>query len=615
MKSRTSSSKAALLWKDITRFFPVWGIYTLCLLVGLFLLGVDDLGFWFPYNISNGIPLMSVINCGYALVVAATVFGDLYNPRMCNSLHAMPVKRETWFSVHVMAGLLFSLVPTALMTAAAMPFMQYSFVEDVWQIPLLWFGTTNLQYLFFFGLAVFCAFCVGNRVGLAVLYGSVNFGSLFAYFLADSLYVPMLHGVVVQASSFLILSPVAQLSSEYLVEMDRKFIGSQTLPNGDQMQLYEGWFTIRWEEYTYLAILIPIGIALFFGARWMYRRRNLECAGDFAATRAIGWVLQVLLALAGAGIINLLVAFVGLESNDMTVTLAISAIGLVIGWFAGRMFIERSTRVFRLKNWLGLGALTVAVAASFGLTYLDPLGIEDYVPDAEDIKSGRLELAYSTQVTLEEPEEIADLIRIHQLALEDKLVGTMTAVNTMPTIAENGVGELNGEQKDSVFIRLSYTLKNGHQVQREYYIWMDSEEGQLVRHYASSLEGVIGYWNAECIETEEDLLDTVEYMTRVNVYGTWVDADWLTAEKKESLLRAIAADCEAGTMVQHMTFHEEKVLEDGEYGLWSYSLDIEYNDNPGIYIQVYKDAENTMAWFEEAGVLEIISDPDYQVYG
>ena len=66
MKSRTSSSKASLLKKDITRFFPVWGIYTLCLLVGLFLLGVEDLGFWFVNNIASGIPAMAVINCGYA---------------------------------------------------------------------------------------------------------------------------------------------------------------------------------------------------------------------------------------------------------------------------------------------------------------------------------------------------------------------------------------------------------------------------------------------------------------------------------------------------------------------------------------------------------------------
>ena len=615
MKSRTSSSKSALLWKDITRFFPVWGVYTLCLLVGLFLLGAEDLGYWFVCNIAAGIPMMSVINCGYALVVAATVFGDLYNTRMCNALHAMPVKRETWFSTHVWAGLLFSLVPSAIMTAVALPFTLQSYVVNAWQIPLLWFATSNLQYLFFFGLASFCALCVGNRVGLAALYGSVNLGSLFAYFLADSLYVPMFHGVVVTISSFVLLSPVAQLSSEYLVEMERENIGTKLLENGDAMQLYTGWFEVRWEEYTYLAILIPIGIALYFLARWMYRRRNLECAGDFAATRAIGWVLQVMISLACAGGLHMVLQILGLSSNDMTVSLAVAGVGLVIGWFAGRMLIERSTRVFRFKNWLGLAALAAVVAASFGITYLDPLGIEDYVPEQEDVKSGYLEVTYLSGVEMEGAYEIGDLIRIHELALEDKLVGTQTAVNAPPTIAENGIGELNGEQKDAVQIRLTYDLKNGSQVQREYYIWMDSEEGQLVRKYASSVEAVIHYIGNERVEQDRRLLSFAPDITEVYVEGLPVDPEYLTGERKETLLQAIADDCAAGTMVQDANFHEEKVIDEEERQLWSYTLNIRIGEHGMTYLQVYKDAENTMAWLEESGILEEIRSQQYGLYG
>lgn len=616
MKSRTSSSKMALLQKDITRFFPVWGVYTLCLLVGLFLLGVDDLGFWFIQNIASGIPAMAVINCGYALVVAATLFGDLYHTRMCNALHAMPVKRETWFSVHVWAGLLFSIVPAAIMTAVAIPFAMQSYVEKAWQIPLLWFATTNLQYLFFFGLAAFCALCVGNRVGLAALYGSVNLGSLFAYFLADSLYVPMLHGVVVRPENFFLLSPVTQLSSEYLVDVERKNIGEKLLPNGDKMQLETGGFTVRWEGYTYLAILIPIGIALFFLARRMYRKRHLECAGDFAANKAIGAVLQVVISLVGAGGIQMFTNLFGIGSRQMYVQLAITAIGLVIGWFAGRMLLERSTRVFGLKSWLCLAALTAVVAASFGITYLDPLGIEDYIPKADNVKSVWLNASYLSTVTLEKPEEIEDMRRLHALALEEKLEGYQTAVNTMPIIAENGIGAVNGEPRDSVYFSLRYNLKNGRTVQREYYIWMDSDEGDLVRKYASSLEAVVGYWNTEVVETEEQLMEFAPNITEVYVEGLPIDTAYLTEANCVALLRAVAADCEAGTMAQDSDFHEEMAIDEQDQQLWSYSLSIRCPDMGGsCYFQVYKDAENLMAWLEESGILPKIHAREYGLYG
>ena len=612
MKSRTSSSKGALLWKDITRFFPVWGSYTLCLLVGLFLLGSEDLGFWFAYNIASGINMMSVVNCGYALVVAATVFGDLYNSRMCNALHSMPVKRETWFCVHVWAGLLFSLIPSAIMTAAALPFMTLSIIRDAWQIPLYWFATTNLQYLFFFGMAAFCALCAGNRVGLAALYGSVNLGSLFAFFLVDSLYVPLLHGVILRSSNFEFLSPMVYLASENMLDVERKFVGVQRLPNGDEMQLYDAWFAVNWERFNYLAVLIPIGIVLLLLARGLYRRRHLECAGDLAATRGMGRVLQVLLALMGAGTVHFVINVLGIGNGLLTTSLAVAGVGLVGGWFVGRALVERSTHVFGLRSWLGLALLSAVMAGSLWATWLDPLGVEDYIPPVEKVESVMLDLSYATSVTLEDPEDMEKVMRIHELALEDKLEGNMHAVNAMPTIQSGDM--LPGETEDSIYIRIYYDLDSGYQLRREYYIWMDSEEGELVKEYASSLAGVIGYWEQEQMKTRQQLLDVAPYVEKVTVEGYTVEVE---RQDVLNLLNAIADDCEAGTMVQHSTFHEQVLPAIGgdEEPYWSYGLNLVFNGKTNIYIQFYADSENVMAWAEATGVLEKITDPSYRPWG
>lgn len=616
MKSRTSSSKSALLRKNITRFFPVWGSYTLCLLGGLLLLGAEDLGFWFAYNIASGIDMMAVVNCGYALVVAASLFGDLYNSRMCNALHAMPIRRETWFSVHMWAGMLFSLIPSAIMTVAALPFMKLTIVKDAWQIPLFWFATTNLQFLFFFGIAIFCAMCAGNRVGLSLLYGTVNLGGVLAFLLINSLYVPLLHGVLLRPRNFEILSPMVYLASGNVLNVERKFLGVQRLPNGDEVQLYEAWFTVVWERCWYLAVLVCMGIVLLLLARRMYCKRNLECAGDLAATRGMGRLLQVLLALMGAGSVHFAVSLLGLGDGSMTISLAVAGFGLVGGWFAGRMLVNRSTRVFGLRSWLGLLLVSASMAVSLGATWLDPLGIEDYIPPVEKVESVMLDLSYATSVEVETPEDIEKIMRIHALALEDKLEGNMhDGVNAMPMVDTSSLAP--GETPDSVYIRICYTMESGYEIQREYYIWMDSEEGELVRQYASSLEGVIGYWEDGPMESRQQLLSTASFLEEVMVEGVVVDQAYLTEAGVEALLNAIADDCEAGTMVQHATFHKKTVPATGgaEQPQWSYSLNLQYQDKLSMYIQFYADSENIMAWAESTGVLEKITDPNYRPWG
>jgi hypothetical protein len=294
----------------------------------------------------------------------------------------------------------------------------------------------------------------------------------------------------------------------------------------------------------------------------------------------------------------------------------VAGAGLVGGWFVGRMLISRSTHVFGLRSWLGLGLLTVALAGSLWATWLDPLGIEDYIPPVEKVESVMLDLSYSTSVQLEDPEDIENIMRIHKQALEDKLEGSMyQGVNAMPTVDTSALAP--GESADSVYIRLFYTMESGYEIQREYYIWMDSEEGELVRQYASSLEGVIGFWNQEKITSREQLLDTARYLEDIMVEGFPVEDACLTEESREALLNAIADDCEAGTMVQHATFHKETVPATGgtDQAQWSYSLNLRYQDKESIYIQFYADSENIMAWAESADILEKVTDPNYRPWG
>ena len=159
MKSKTSFFNKTVFLKNLTRFAPVIGGYTLCLVLGMMMLYQDnrDMGrtFWFASRIAGNLQLMGLVNLLFAPLVAMLLFGDLYNSRMCNALHAMPVRRETLFLTNVVSGLLFSMIPTAVMALLSVPLLNATIVENAWQIALLWYVGTNLQFITFFGVAIF----------------------------------------------------------------------------------------------------------------------------------------------------------------------------------------------------------------------------------------------------------------------------------------------------------------------------------------------------------------------------------------------------------------------------------------------------------------------------
>ena len=111
MKSKTSFFNKTVFKKNLTRFAPVMAVYTLCLILGMMMLYQinEEMGrtFWFASRIAGNLQLMGLVNLLFAPLVAMLLFGDLYNSRMCNALHAMPMRRETLFLTNVVSGLLF----------------------------------------------------------------------------------------------------------------------------------------------------------------------------------------------------------------------------------------------------------------------------------------------------------------------------------------------------------------------------------------------------------------------------------------------------------------------------------------------------------------------------
>ena len=132
MRSKISCFNTTVFRKNLLRFAPVWGVYTLSLVVGILILysnGGTAKYFHFAYHMTQLVEVMAVVNLLYAPIVAQLLFGDLYSSRMCNMLHAFPLRREHWFFTNVLSGIAFSVIPTGVMAVISLPLLTGSIFE------------------------------------------------------------------------------------------------------------------------------------------------------------------------------------------------------------------------------------------------------------------------------------------------------------------------------------------------------------------------------------------------------------------------------------------------------------------------------------------------------
>ena len=592
MQSRISCFKTALR-KDLTRFAPAWGGYALCLLMGLLMiLDLSD-GLGPAQAFPTLIQLMPVINLFYALITAQLLFGDLCSSRMCFGLHTLPLRREGWFAAHCIGGILFSLIPTLLMTAVALPLTLGRPLEGGWQMVLWFLLGANLQYLFFFGVGVLAMLLSANRFGAAILYGTVNFASILLYYVMDTVFIPMLYGFVSVEDPYVLFSPVVQMVEyDYLWVDACKVAGTRC----GTYHLTENWW--------YLWTCAGVGAAALVAALLLYRRRDLERAGDLLAVKALEPVFQVIFSVVCAAVFHFVAQ--GMFGYGGNFTLLF--IGLAAGWFFGRMLLKRTARVFGLKSWMGFGALALAVTLVLLGTWADILGLEKRVPDLDKIESVTLsQYRYSDHekdLVLTEMEDIENIRFIHAAAIEDRTESERLLYDGKP------VPNLEVEDLDwslvqrSTGVFLTYQMKSGATVTRYYHVWTHEPEGQLLKTYYSSLKAVTGH-------------ETLEW-SRVLGFSmaSWqLPEEYRTRAEVESLLEAIRLDCAAGTLAQTSEYHPlEPVLvverEDYDDPMYAFWIRLEMEDT-SIYLDVWADATHTMEWIRSRGIDQKIAELGY----
>ena len=564
MKSRISFFDKAVLRKDITRFAPLWAIY---LIGGLLVMMTMVAGRNFSsaaQDLAEVIGPFSIINLIYAALCAQFLFGDLFNTRHCNALHALPLRRETWFVSHTVSGLLFSLVPHAIGAALVITMLQ-----KLWFVGLFWLLGMVLEYLFFFGLAVFSVFCTGNRFAMAAVYGILNFASMIAYWFITTIYEPLLYGVSFNGELFGLFSPVIQMC----VNNEMVLFDWEVSENGaDGVWQYTGFG----EGWGYLAVCAVVGIALLAASLLLYRRRKLECAGDFIAVKPLEPVFAVVFTICVGCV------FAVVQQMFTSDYLLFLCVGLVIGWFVGQMLLQRTIRVFKGKVFAKLAVLLLTLGASIFLTWLDPLGITRWVPEPERVAAVEIDNASmihhdrDSYIKLTDLEQIEEFVEVHGWAIDDR--------------ATSGT---------KVTVSIRYTMKDGRIVNRSYLIRENTKAWAYFSKLYNTPQRVLGYtdWeyfveNTGLVWEGRTLIDCCQDYAKHSKEP--VDALELHDTMIRQLLEAMKKDCEEGNFSRY--FGGDTYT---KYWLELYSMDAgnyKYS-NKDVYVQ--ENSENTLAWLKK----------------
>ena len=525
MKSRTSFFNRTVFQKNLIRFAPVWVLYTVFLLLYLFAISRTHSS-TFAKVMTSTMGGFAWINLAYAGICAFCLFGDLFNSRLCNALHAFPMRREGWLLTGAVSGILFALIPNFLITLLAGAIMwEYAYIA------FIWLGAVMLQFLFFFGTAVLSALCAGNRLAMIAIYGIIHFITLLMYGVFALFYQPLLYGFYLDVDAVYKFFPLNHLSGYAYVNLEHDYVA-------DKLR-YEGLQSSTWQ---YLGLCAGAGMLCLVLAWLVYRKRKLETAGDFISLRPLAPVFLTIVSVGAGALLYLFSELFGGQSYLFL------AFGLAIGYFAGSMLLKRTLRVFYKKALLGFVVLITVFAGSIFLTSLDPMGIASYIPHIDDVEWVAM---YDGSNRYPFMESITSDKRIAFTITEEQEIIAVQDFNQL--IIDSGRPK-NADRYGALYV--TYQLKSGRQITRIYEIAADSAVQKQAKMFFSDMRYLFHV-------QDPSVLYQRFWDVTIESYGGKDDLEPFNIKDQATiagLLDAIAADCQAGVMAQSWAFREGEIL-------------------------------------------------------
>ena len=503
MRSGTSFFDGTIFKKTILRFWPLWGAYSAVWLVmlplnGLMFLQMDqhNTGYMedFAFHmVPEAAPELALqLTLVFGVLAAMAVFSHLYNPRSANFFGGLPVRREGLFLTHYLAGLAFLVVPNVVIFLLTL-LVELAGGAVCWQGLGFWLAVACGEGFFFYSLAVFCGLFTGHILALPAFYAVVNCLVIGVTELLSVVFQAFYHGFSGFADGVHEVvkwfTPVVRLE-ERVRALWHWVDEAAQVSGGERVLELHGLGTV--------GVYAIAALALTVGAFFLYRARRLESAGDVVSVKAMRPVFQYGVAFcAGLALGMVTTMFTG--GGEIMLMIAILVWG-VIGYFAARMLLDKSFRVF--GRWKGGLAVAAVFAALFAVVGFDLTGYETRVPDPGQVASVHVsnlenptlkDYGDHLNLDIDDPEVIRLITTLHQAAVDQR----------------DWASDYQ-EDKAWINLRLTYALKGGGALERRYGLWVDftqaEQEGTAAWAFQQLYNNRELFWQVYTFDKLEELL-------------------------------------------------------------------------------------------------------------
>ena len=477
MQSKTSCFNGTLFRKNLTRFWPLWGLasfigalYPLAILLNL---ARGDWSLTAPeftrmyYQVVSVVPAIDLV---YAALCALAVWSYLYSARSVGLMHTLPIRREGLFLTNFLSGFAMTLIPYAVTGLLCVIVSLCGGAFDARGLAVTVLAVLGESF-FYFSSATFVAFITGNVFAMPPLYALLHFLAVLLDWLISSFAQGFIFGFSTNYTGVVEwLSPTVYLVSR--VYPDGQYTEVQrTLADGTSYT-DRVLTSVDLENFWLVGVYALAGLALALLALLLYRSRRSETAGDVVA---VGWLRPVfrygvagLCALLGGQLLYSLFWYgfqQGAYYDTLPMVVCLLAAG-TIGYYGASMLLAKSLRVFR-GSWRGLAIVLAGCALVCCVLHFDLLGVADRVPEASQIQTLEVRTAdNSYTLTPEQDGDLVEQIRaIHQAIVADK-----AHVQALDDSRDLTLSEEADPNTTHTGLRLTYSLNNGTRVERWYYL-------------------------------------------------------------------------------------------------------------------------------------------------
>lgn len=427
MTSKISCFDRAVFRRALKKTAPVWILYTLYeLLLPLrlfsFCRGVSSCTDDFLVQIEKTILGYARINASllpFLLggLLAWVLFFWLFRAGTAYFYAALPVRRETLFLTNYLTGLLLCAAP-ALLSSLLLWAVGAGFGAAVFVPAMQVFTATMLGFLLFFSFAVLVCCVVGQMAAMPIVYVILNFTFFVLEAIVRHLLFTFVYGMPYSQSST--MQSFALHATPVLGLLQGGFRVATDWAERDGMYYME--YAPRLEGWGYLGALAALGLVFALCAFLLLKHREMERSGDVIA---VGWLRPVALYVFTIGcalVLGALMAelFSSNTSDNFWYVLLFSCAGAFVGYFAGKMLLQKTIHVFR-SGWLGLGACCLALLLAFGAAEFDLFGYSRYLPERSAVQAAGLTHYQSNGLyTTQDDAFIQDVLNLHTAAVSEK---------------------------------------------------------------------------------------------------------------------------------------------------------------------------------------------------